>query len=138
MRESGPRQQPVLALVVAAGGAIGGTARLGLNTLWSAGPEEFPWATVVENVSGCLLLGVLMVIVARSARPRWWLRPFFGVGVLGGYTTFSAYTAETLSLLQHGRAPLALVVLIGSVGAGLLAAWAGMAMADAVVGGPRS
>ena len=113
-----------IALVVAAGGAIGGGCRYLLNIAWSTTPGTFPWSTFVENVSGCLLLGALMVVVL--ARPSRYIRPFLGVGVLGGFTTFSAYIIDTHELISDGRTPLALLYLFGSVVAGLLACAAGM------------
>lgn len=97
------------------------------------GPFDFPWSTLAANVTGCLLLGVLMVLLLDVWRPGRYLRPFLAVGVLGGFTTFSAYTAETLALLQEGRAPAALAYMFGSVLAGLLATWAGMAITSTLI-----
>lgn len=114
-------------LVVAAGGAIGGAGRYLLTlALPSAG---FPWATLVENVLGCFLLGALIVFLLDVWAPHRYLRPFLGVGVLGGFTTFSAYTAETRALLLADRAPTAMVYLFGSVLLGLTATWAGITAA---------
>lgn len=114
-------------LVIAAGGAIGGAGRYLLNVaLPTAG---FPWSTFVENVLGCFLLGGLMVFLLDVWPPRRYLRPFLGVGVLGGFTTFSAYTSETRDLLLTDRAPTALVYLFGSVLLGLIATWAGITAA---------
>ncbi|HQR80328.1 MAG TPA: CrcB family protein [Actinomycetota bacterium] len=111
-------------LVIAAGGALGGGARELLNLgLPGAG---FPWATLIANVTGCFLLGLLMVFLLEVWRPGRYLRPFLGVGVLGGFTTFSAYTAETRHLLTDGRVPLGLGYFFGSVLAGLIATWLGV------------
>lgn len=120
-----------IALVIAAGGAIGGAARYLLSLGLAA--DGFPWATLVENVTGCFLLGALMVFLLDVWRPSRYLRPFLGVGVLGGFTTFSAYTAETRGLLLEGRVPVALLYLFGSVIAGLLATWLGIALARTVL-----
>jgi PII-like signaling protein len=68
-------------------------------------PGEFPWATFLTNTSGCLALGALMVYVLGVCPPGRYLRPFLGVGFLGGYTTFSTYTVELLDLTRGG--PLA-------------------------------
>jgi fluoride exporter len=116
---------------IAAGGALGGAARHLLSVGLPA--EGFPWATLVENVTGCFLLGALMVFLLEVGRPSRYLRPFLGVGVLGGFTTFSAYTAETRGLLLAGRVPVALLYLFGSVLAGLLATWLGIALARTVL-----
>ncbi len=123
-----------IALVVAAGGAVGGGARYLVNEAWPTGPDQFPWQTFVENVSGCLLLGALMVLLLDVWRPTRYGRPFLGVGVLGGFTTFSTYTAETDALLRHGQVPLALSYFFGSLAAGLLATWLGLNLTRAAAG----
>src|SRR5262245_19731321 len=81
--------------VIAVGGGLGALARYGLTRLLPAEPRTFPWATFLTNIAGCLLIGVLMVLISQvwSAHPL--VRPFFGVGVLGGFTTFSTYAEET-------------------------------------------
>jgi CrcB protein len=112
--------------VIAAGGAIGGGLRWLLNSALPHQPDQFPWSTFVENVSGCLAIGVLVTFVVEVWAPSRYVRPFWGVGVLGGYTTFSAYTTETTGLLREGASATALVYLFGSVAAGLLATVAGM------------
>ena len=79
-----------IALVVSAGGAIGGLSRLGLCTLLPRSGAGFPWATCVENVVGCLLIGVLMAYVLDVWAPNRYRRPFLGTGILGGFTTYLA------------------------------------------------
>ncbi|HYN75355.1 MAG TPA: CrcB family protein [Candidatus Limnocylindria bacterium] len=137
---SSPRQWDVV-LVIAAGGALGGAARWAVNQLWPADPGGFPWATFVENVSGCLVLGGLMVFLLEVWRPTRYARPFLAIGLLGGFTTFSAYTSETRALLLTDQAPLAMLYLFGTLLVGLLATWAGLALARSAAGltsrGPR-
>jgi CrcB protein len=116
-----------IVLAIAAGGAIGGAARHLVNL--GVPHEGFPWSTFVENVAGCFLLGALMVFLLDVWPPHRYLRPFLGVGVLGGFTTFSAYTSETRALLLDGRAPEGLAYLFGSVILGLLATWLGITSA---------
>lgn len=111
-----------IVLMVGLGGAVGGAARYLLNQVMGSGP----WATFTENVLGSLLLGALMVIVLKH--PSRYARPFLGVGVLGGFTTFSAYIIDTHGLVSAGRTPLAMLYLFGSVAAGLLACVVGMAV----------
>lgn len=123
-----------IALVVAAGGAVGGGARYLVNETWPTTTDGFPWATLIENVSGCLLLGVLMVFLIDVWRPTRFGRPFLATGVLGGYTTFSTYTADTRGLVQEGRLPVALVYLFGTLLLGLFATWVGLRSARAVAG----
>ena len=105
-----------------------GSARYGLNQLLPLA-SGFPWATFVENVVGCLLLGALMVVLVERRPPSRYARPFLGVGVLGGFTTFSAYTVEIRALLVDGRGALAAAYLGLSLVAGLLATVAGIAAA---------
>src|SRR4051794_14883819 len=81
-----------VALVIAAGGALGSLARWGLNEALPQEGGRFPWATFAENVGGCLVLGVLMVFLLDVWRPTRYGRPFLAIGVLGGFTTFSTYT----------------------------------------------
>ncbi len=121
-------REPVwdLLLVIAAGGAIGGGARYLLSTVINH--DRFPWATLTANVLGCLLIGVLMVLLLERWRPRRYARPFLGVGLLGGFTTFSAYTVETHELLVAGRGPAALGYLFGSLALGLTATWLGITL----------
>ncbi|NDL57217.1 fluoride efflux transporter CrcB [Phytoactinopolyspora mesophila] len=123
MRRSWKRHTPVLA-AIAAGGVVGAEARYAL-TLLNADPPAFPWVTLVENITGCFLIGVLMAVLTQLTAPHPLLRPFLGIGVLGGYTTFSAYAVEVRVLLLDDRALAALVYLvvtpIGALGAVLLA-----------------
>jgi CrcB protein len=118
-------------LVVSVGGGIGGLARLGVNTLLPSHGASFPWSTFGENVSGCLLIGALMVVVTEHAALRTYprhhlVRPFLGTGVLGGFTTFSAFTSDTRALLAGGHGATASLYLAGSLVAGLAAVVAGM------------
>lgn len=127
-----------IALVVAAGGALGGGARYLLNQAWTTPPGGFPWSTFIENVSGCLLLGALMVFLIDVWRPTRYGRPFIGIGVLGGYTTFSTYTSETDSLLRAGEVPLALTYLFATLAVGLVATWVGLTLARSAAGLSRT
>ena len=112
--------------VIAAGGAVGSLARWGLAQALPHPATAFPWATFDANVSGCFALGVLMVFVADVWPPSRYLRPFLGVGVLGGYTTFSTYMLDTRALLLSGRGDLAGIYVVASLAAGLTAVWVGI------------
>ena len=120
-------------LSIGAGGAVGAAARWGVSQAAPAAPGRFPWATFGVNVSGCLVLGVLMVFVVDVWPPRRYVRPFLGVGVLGGYTTFSTYMLEARSLVVGGEQGLAAVYLLGSLLAGLLAVWVAIVATRAAV-----
>ncbi len=122
-------------LVIAAGGALGSLARWALSAAIPHATGGFPWATWLENVTGGLVLGALMVLILDFWPPSRYLRPFAGVGVLGGYTTFSTYMLDTRTLLAAGRLPAALGYLLGTLLAGLAAVWVGVLAARALVAG---
>lgn len=128
------RVHPWLMLaLIAAGGAIGTLARYGLQQAWPHQPGQFPWATFAVNVSGCLLIGVLMTLIGHVWPRQRLLRPFFGVGVLGGYTTFSTYALDIQQALGATAAATALLYLAGTVLSALLAVWAGTTITTAAV-----
>ncbi len=103
---------------VAAGGVVGALGRFGLQ-------EAVPgrWTTVGINVVGCLLIGALMPLIAG----RRLLRPFVAPGVLGGFTTFSAYAVD---VQRAGLSATAALYLVGTVVGALLAVWAGAALTE--------
>ena len=127
---------PVLG-AVALGGGLGALGRYGLAELWPTGPHTFPWATFITNVSGCLLIGVLMVLISEVWAVHRLIRPFLGVGVLGGFTTFSTYAAETRALLAPGTVWIAFAYLAGTLLAAMLAVIAGGWLTRAATGAGR-
>jgi CrcB protein len=122
-------QAPVLA-AISAGGVLGALARYGLASAWPHAPGTFPWATLVINVSGCLLIGVLMVVVTEVLTEQRLIRPFLGVGVLGGYTTFSTYIVDIGRAASAGAAGIALAYLVGTLIGALLAVWVGASLTE--------
>jgi CrcB protein len=116
---------PVLG-VIAVGGGLGALARYGLALVLPTRPGHFPWATFITNVLGCLLIGVLMVVVTEILPAHRLVRPFLGVGVLGGFTTFSTYTVEIRGLLAPGTVGIAFVYLAGTLLGAMLAVLAGV------------
>lgn len=122
---------------VAAGGAAGSAARWGLGEALPTASGEFPWATFLANVSGALALGLLMVLVLDLWPPSRYLRPFLATGVLGGFTTFSAYMLETRNLLDDGHAGIAAAYVVATLLVGLAAMWAGIATGRGVVAAGR-
>ncbi|WP_446210060.1 FluC/FEX family fluoride channel [Micromonospora sp. IBSANI012] len=113
---------------IAAGGVLGALARTGLQAAFPHPPTGFPWATFGINVAGCLLIGLLMaVITARPTGPL--VRPFLGVGVLGGFTTFSTYVVDAQRAVAAGAPGTALAYLAATLVGALLAAWTGDAVA---------
>ena len=112
-------------LLAALGGALGALARWGVATALPHSPGGWPWATLLVNLTGCLLLGALVAALAgRSPEPPW-ARPFLAVGVLGGYTTYSAFAVEAVGLVEAGVPLLAAGYVLVSVLGGVLAVAAG-------------
>lgn len=120
-------------LWVGAGGFIGANARYALG-LWIAGRVglSFPWHTLLINVTGSLLIGVILILMTErlAMDPAW--RLFLVVGFLGGYTTFSSYSFEAISLLEHGQWGSALAYALGSNGLCLGATALGMLLGRAI------
>ncbi|MFH9354404.1 fluoride efflux transporter CrcB [Kitasatospora sp. NPDC017646] len=113
-------QGPVVA-VVAVGGAVGAVARYAAGLGWETGPSAFPWTTLLINVVGCAVIGVFLVAITEGRPAHPLLRPFFGTGVLGGFTTFSTYAVDVRRLLEAGRLGPGLaylgLTLVGALGA---------------------
>jgi fluoride exporter len=119
-----PRRWPVIA-VISAGGMAGALARHGLTEAFAHSPDGFGWTTFGVNVSGCLLIGVLMVLVSEVWTGRRLLRPFLGIGVLGGFTTFSTYVLDFQQAIAAGAAGTALIYLATTMLGALTAVWVG-------------
>ena len=118
---------PVALLTI--GGGLGTNARyfLGRAVARFQGDAAFPWATFLINVLGSALLGVVAAACLNHpdpARRNWYL--LLGTGFCGGFTTFSTFSLETLTLLETGRPWTALGYALGSVAGGLFAVWAAM------------
>lgn len=116
-------------LAVAAGGAVGATARWSLSGL-APDDQLFPWVTLAINVAGCFALALLPTLPA--VRDRALLVVALGPGLLGGFTTLSAYAEEARALVADGHAGLAAAYVVGTLGACLLA----VATASALTSGP--
>jgi CrcB protein len=108
-------------LLAALGGALGALARWALAEAVPSSPAGWPWATLLVNLTGCFLIGALLAaLAARSPEPSW-ARPFLGVGVLGGYTTYSTFAVEVIELVDTGAALLASGYVLASVVGGVAA-----------------
>lgn len=116
---------------VALAGALGAVARYAVHTLvQSRVAGLFPFGTVMVNLSGSFVLGVIAgLAIYHGLDPD--VRVVVGTGFVGAYTTFSSFSYETLGLLEDGAPRAALVNTFGSLAAGLLAATAGLALAGA-------
>ena len=115
-------------LQVALGGALGASARYMTNVaaMRLFGPG-FPWGTVAVNVVGSFLMGAIVIVLAHKDAPR--MAPFLMTGVLGGFTTFSAFSLDALTLWERGQSALAATYVAGSVILSLAGIVAGMAAA---------
>jgi CrcB protein len=109
-----------------------------VGLLLPAPPGTFPWATFGINVLGSLLMGVLVVLVSEAFAAHPLVRPFLGVGVLGGFTTFSTFAVDAQTLLGGGHRATALAYLVGTVLAAVLAAALGMALTRRVTAARRA
>ncbi len=118
-------------LLVAAGGAVGAWLRYLASraTLAAMGPiaaSAFPWATLLVNLSGSFAMGLLAGWLARHGQGGEHWRLLLGVGVLGGFTTFSAFSLELVNMAQRGALGLAAAYALVSVLAGVLGLFAGL------------
>ena len=114
-------------LQVALGGAIGASARYltSVATIRLVGPG-FPWATLTVNIAGSFLMGALVVVLARESGTRF--APFLMTGILGGFTTFSAFSLDALTIYERGQTGQAAAYVLASVIVSLAAIVAGMAL----------
>ena len=102
------------ALLVFVGAGIGGVARYGVGHLLVRPSMTFPWPTLLVNVTGSFLITLFVgVMESRGLSPQW--QAFLAIGVCGGYTTFSAFSFETLALMHAGHWDRAALYAIGSV-----------------------
>ncbi len=123
-------------VLVCAGGAIGSGARY-LVGLWAgqAWGTGFPWGTLLVNVVGSFLIGVVMVLGLETGAITTDMRIFLAVGILGGFTTYSSFNNETLALAQRGQWGLAAAYVAVTVLGGWVAGVAGLVLARAVASG---
>ena len=121
-------------LLVGIGGFVGSVARwkLGGLVLHLTAQQRFPYSTFAVNVAGCLVAGVLAGLAEKHDLFGPDARLFLFTGLLGGFTTFSAFWLDALYLLRRGDVATVLLYALGSVAAGLLAAWVGMKLVGLV------
>jgi fluoride exporter len=119
-------------LLVAFGGALGTAARFGLSGLVARlFGETFPWGTILVNITGCFVIGFFFT--ATGTEGRWLVSPavrqFVMIGILGGYTTFSSFSLQTLTLAEDGQWLKAGANVLLSVVLCLTAVWVGHLLA---------
>jgi CrcB protein len=125
------RWDPAVLAAIAAGGVLGAEVRYGLSVLMPHEPGQWPMATWLINISGCFLIGILMVVITELTSPHRLLRPLLGVGVLGGYTTFSTAMVDVQQMALAGRGGAALGYMLATVTAAVAAAFTGVTLTRA-------
>ncbi len=126
------REWDVLA-AIAGGGFVGAWGRYELGLAWPTASGHFPWATFVINVSGSLLLGLILTALIERWSPSRYVRPFCCVGVLGAWTTMSTFAVETDLLVRGGHVASAVAYVLATVIVGVAAASLGIAVARRLV-----
>lgn len=130
-----------LAVAVAAGGALGGTARYGVTRIVADGAGGFPWSTLLVNTVGSLALGTAVAVAATRWPAAHRLLAFAGVGVCGGFTTWSTFMTDAVLLGRDGHGTMAAGYLAVTLVAGLAAMVSGLLVgrrvAAAAEGGDR-
>jgi CrcB protein len=117
-------------LLVAAGGAVGSVARyLMASSIQTSTGWQFPLGTVLVNVLGCFLIGILYVLLVARPEPRNDLRALLIVGVMGGFTTFSSFSLETVTMAMNGNYTGATLNVVLSVAACLVGTLLGISLA---------
>lgn len=115
-----------MALAIGVGGGIGALARYYIAGWIQAASSSFPWGIFVVNITGGLLMGMLVEAGALKLNLSPELRSFLTVGILGGYTTFSTFSLDSVLLLQKGEYAQAAFYVIGSVMLSIMALVAGL------------
>lgn len=117
---------------VAAGGALGGPGRYGLGLAFPTAPHTFPATTFAINASGSFVLALLLVFILDVWPPNAYVRPFFCVGFLGAYTTFSTWMVDTDRLISAGAYGTAAANVLLSLAAGIAATSLGLTVGRGV------
>jgi CrcB protein len=128
--------EPAVLAVVALGGVVGSLGRYAVGLLLPHAAGQFPWATLVVNVSGAFALGLLVAFLVDRPGAHRLARPFLGVGVLGGWTTFSALAVDVVHLAATDEEQLLLAYVTATFLVGTLAVGAGTAAGQRIWPGP--
>ena len=119
---------------VALGGAVGSVARFGVNlTAPRLLGADFPWATLIVNILGSLIMGFLAAFLAEKHSDQPDLQLFLLTGVLGGFTTFSAFSLDVFNLVQRGESSTAMIYASASVVLSIVAVFAGFVVSRAII-----
>lgn len=116
-------------LAIAAGGGIGAALRHFLNgAVMDFAGGDFQWGIFAVNILGSFVMGVLISVFALAWEPSQAMRAFLTTGILGGFTTFSTYSLDSVTLIERGAYGAAAFYIAGSVAFSLLALWGGMVL----------
>lgn len=116
-------------ILVGLGGALGSVVRYLISVLvYSGKTQSFPWSTLLTNFMGCLLLGLLLGYFQKNDNQYQELKLLLAIGVCGGMTTFSTFSAETLNLMQSGNLLAAALYAISSFVGGVLLLYLGVVL----------
>jgi CrcB protein len=122
----------MVSFAIFVGAGIGGLARYAFSAWLQFASAGFPWGTLIINVTGSLLLTfVYGLLEGTAAAPEW--RAFLGIGILGGYTTFSTFSYESVRLLQDGEWERALLYVMSSVVLSIAGAVVGFRLASVLL-----
>ncbi|GAA2338234.1 CrcB family protein [Streptomyces cuspidosporus] len=128
------RGQGPVVCAVAVGGGAGAAARYGASLLWPTPTGAFPWTTFTVNAVGCAVIGVFLVLITEVWAAHRLVRPFFGTGVLGGFTTFSTYAVDVQRLLDTDHPAAGLACLAATPLVALAAVWAAVVATRRAIG----
>lgn len=128
------RGQGPVVCAVAVGGGAGAAARYGASLLWPTPTGAFPWTTFTVNAVGCAVIGVFLVLITEVWAAHRLVRPFFGTGVLGGFTTFSTYAVDVQRLLDAGHPAAGLACLAATPVVAMAVVWAAVAATRRAIG----
>ena len=121
-------------LFVALGGAVGASARYAVGMLMlQFGGGQFPWGTFAVNVAGSFILGILAACLAYSWSPSPELRAFLVISVLGGFTTFSAFSLDVLMLVERQRFDLSAMYMFGTLVLSISGLFAGLRLTRVIL-----
>jgi CrcB protein len=123
------RADPRVLLAIAVGGGLGTLARYGISRAIPVPKDSFPWATFVTNLSGAFVLGLFLTTALERFPTTRYPRPFFAIGFLGAFTTFSTMAVETVTLVKDGEPLLGIGYLWVSLVAGLACCYLGVVLA---------
>lgn len=128
-------QPMVKVILIFIGAGSGGLLRFWIGgAVQRAASTHFPLGTLVVNVTGCLAIGILTVLLAAKASISQDLRDAILIGLLGGYTTFATFGRETMHLMDQRAYTMAFAYVMTSVAAGFGATWAGMRLTERLIG----